>query len=523
MSVPFYSKIESLSTRTSQFEQNAASSIAEFQGKRITLSNAESSQIQIWSTYQNVMEEISQTKSEIAKQTTVYNQDAMIQPIEVITSFETRLEERLIRVNDMILTYYPTAKIIYGEPCIGEKIPPKIDTTDVNVHQMLSNTSCIRKIRGDGNCFLSSFTTRYLESLVEKNQVHFLIEFIAQDNTVSEVLKQELLETLFSLNGQSQLDAILQDNHKVLPFINYFRQVTANAMKNNPEQFQVSFFSDIQHVYGGTINESYENLIHKYVSTMGVDFSHPMIVALCSTLKFPVLIIDPKIGAPNGINVLDALYSDGTFCRCDNHYFVLYPREQAPQIILPSVQLIQPSQPRDTQRPTEIIVTCKIPSGHQLYIRGSGDLLSWEVGKPLTQIDEQTWVYCSIKPIQDMEYKFLIDDQVWQEGGNNKISNGKIDGENPRFTLAPATRITIRFPTDSNDRLFIRGNGPGMSNWSQAIELRREGNGIWTFETQQGGFENFEYKIVLNDQKWESGQNHKIESGKKEEIIPQFN
>lgn len=117
-----------------------------------------------------------------------------------------------------------------------------------------------------------------------------------------------------------------------------------------------------------------------------------------------------------------------------------------------------------------------------------------------------------------MQYKFLIDDVVWQEGDDNKISQGKIEGTNrPRF--APTAQIFVKF--NGNGTLFIHGTGPGMS-WQQGVRLDKIDNNTWVFNTLTQ-FENFEYKLVLNDQTWENGPNHRINCGKKEEIIPQFN
>jgi len=117
-----------------------------------------------------------------------------------------------------------------------------------------------------------------------------------------------------------------------------------------------------------------------------------------------------------------------------------------------------------------------------------------------------------------MEYKFLLDDEIWQDSGNNKISKGSIDEANPRCTFT--TRITIKCDA-SQGTPFIRGNGPGMNNWATGIELRRIDNNTYVFETQNN-FEKFEYKILRNNETWENSGDRKIAYGKKEEIIPQF-
>jgi hypothetical protein len=308
-------------------------------------------------------------------------------------------------------------------------------------------------------------------------------------------------------------------------------------MKNHKENFEAYLLSDIEDVYHENIHgKSYKELVDKYVLTMGVDFSHPMIIALCKKFDFPVLIIDPKIGSPQGVNILDKPYVNATFCRNDNHYFVLYPKEEKnPPMIIP----MQPVLNTTTNKPIEIVIKCQIPFGNTLFIRGSGNGLSWDRGIPLTQINDDTWKYRLSPPLQDqdMEYKLLVNDTIWQDNANYKIHKGKVDSEAhvPHFTPAssmsseihdapvPTTQITVKFDAGFGNKLFIRGNGPGGMHWEKGVELRNVGGDVWVFETREN-FENFEYKILLNDQKWEniSTSNHKIGYGKKEEIIPKF-
>jgi hypothetical protein len=301
-------------------------------------------------------------------------------------------------------------------------------------------------------------------------------------------------------------------------------------MKEYRDDFEAFFLSEIGDIFHGkTEGQSYESLVDNYVLAMGVDFSHPMITALCRKLHFSVLIIDPKIGAQSSVNILDSSGASGTFCRNGEHYFVLYTPEEALPIPVPVIPL-----PSHQLQPTEMMFKCKIPIGHTLFIRGSGNGLSWEKSSPLTPIDEDTWSLHSHTPLEDMEYKFRLDDALWEDGDNHKMVQGKIDEAHPRFTLPPSSRvemsdtlskpirttqITVKFDTELKNGLSLCGNGPGM-NWEKGIELRNIGHGVWAFETQSD-FENFEYKIVFNG-KWEDGDNHKIDCGKKEEIAPKF-
>ena len=61
------------------------------------------------------MQQISELKKEIASKTTYENQENMIMLVERVTIHETDVLEGLKGLNDTLLTYYPTAKIFYGD------------------------------------------------------------------------------------------------------------------------------------------------------------------------------------------------------------------------------------------------------------------------------------------------------------------------------------------------------------------------------------------------------------------------
>lgn len=527
MAISFSSQIQNLNKKTNQLDNTINTIIPQLQGKKLSVVDAESIHNKIFETFQQVNIELSQLGTQIEKQTTYSNQEEMFQYKKSIIDIETSISKKLKTFNETVLTYCPTAKIFLDEPCIHDKTAPKINTSNAKILQMLEKCSYIREVRGDGNCFLSAFTTRFLENLVKKNNSEQFIQLLTEDGLEASELKTELVTTLFSITDPSQLETILKNNHAIWPFISYFRQLAALEMKKDPDRYSPSFLAEVEYTYGGTTQgQSYESLVDKYVLTMGVDFSQPAMIALCEKLDFPILIIDPIIGSPEGVNILDKSYADATFCRNEEerHYFVLYPREEAP-LALPMIQqapsIIIQNPPRIQTRPTEIIVRCKVPDGHHLYIRGDGNGLNWEKGIQLTQIDDDTWAYLSSAELKDMKYKFLIDDEGWQEGGDNKISQGKIEGTNqPHFT--PTAQIRVRCDAGKGE-VFIRGNGPGMS-WDdgKGIMLHRVDNNTLIFTTY-APFKKFEYKLLLRDEKWENGHNHSIEFGKKAEHIPQFN
>lgn len=528
------SKLEPLSLKTRIFEIDAQMQQASLQGRDVAIPNLEESHNRISQVYQNLQQEIGNLKLEINAQTNHSNQEQMFSLVATLTGYETDISKCMIQLNDQVLTRYPTAKIDYGRPCISEQKAPLVETKNPKFAELLQKSACIREIRGDGNCFLSAFTTRFLETLIKEKTIINFIQDLSDNDAINGILKESLIETLFTLNDNpTQLEQVLQNNQKILPFVNYFRHVAANEMKNDPEFYEAFLRSDIQDLYKGNVcDQSLENLIDQYVLTMGTCFSHPMITALCKQLQFPVIIIDPKMGAVEGLHILDQGEPKGTFCRNGEHYFVLYTKEEAPPMApLPSAQLPLPP----LVKPTEIAIQCQVPFGHNLFIRGSGNPLNWDKGIPLIQIDEQTWIFRSSVPLNDMEYKFLFDDEIWETGSNHKISQGRLDGAKPTLPIPPSantqfdqlqnrpiqtTRITVKYDAGVGNKLTIQGTAPGL-NWGKGIEMKNLGNNIWIWETQSD-FEKFEFKILLNDKQYETGQNHTIECGKKNEIVPSF-
>lgn len=455
--------------------------------------------------FEQTMKKSESLGQEIQAATTFANQEQNLGLVIQLTRCHDRLQAVWNRFNDYALTICPTAKINYGAPCVG---PRRADR---------------REIRGDGNCFVSSLTTCYLESLVGDKRVEQAIGSICEGRFATKEVKEELINILLSLQEYpSQLESVLQNNHKILPFVHYFRTLAADEMKRHPEQFEAFFRSEIEHVFNGVAqSKSYNDLIDDYVCRMGVDFSHPMILALCQRLNFNVKIIDPKIGLPGGLNILDHSEPKATFCRQEAHYYVLYPRVAAP---------VQPRNPAPVERLQEVEINYSCPFGHNLFIRGSGNGLSWDRGLPLIEKPGDVFVWRPGQPLANgTEYKILFDDEIWEEGTNRQISQGRPEVRAPRFVLPVevsqlpperSTRITVRCAAPEGSHLTVRGNGPKMS-WEHGIPLRHVGGDIWVFE-MQGEFRDFEYKILLNEtwEQWEG--NRSTGAGAREEIAPRF-
>ncbi len=83
------------------------------------------------------------------------------------------------------------------------------------------------------------------------------------------------------------------------------------------------------------------------------------------------------------------------------------------------------------------------------------------------------------------------------------------------------TRVTIRYDVGLNNHLYIRGNGAGLS-WDRGVLLKNTGPDEWVWETSLP-VSGCEFKILLNDEKFEEGENHRLEEGVWLQYTPLFN
>jgi hypothetical protein len=79
------------------------------------------------------------------------------------------------------------------------------------------------------------------------------------------------------------------------------------------------------------------------------------------------------------------------------------------------------------------------------------------------------------------------------------------------------TRITVRYNAGYDNNLFIRGSGAGLS-WDQGVMLKNIGPDEWVWEPNGP----CEFKVLINDQQFESGENHHVPDGIALQYTPKF-
>jgi hypothetical protein len=99
----------------------------------------------------------------------------------------------------------------------------------------------------------------------------------------------------------------------------------------------------------------------------------------------------------------------------------------------------------------------------------------------------------------------------------NKPIEKEKKNSNPKKEM---TRITIRYNVGYDNQLFIRGQGAGL-NWKQGLPLKNIAPDEWAWETNIP-FDDCEFKVLINDERFESGENHHIHNGIALQYTPNF-
>jgi hypothetical protein len=108
-------------------------------------------------------------------------------------------------------------------------------------------------------------------------------------------------------------------------------------------------------------------------------------------------------------------------------------------------------------------------------------------------------------------------------GGGAMTSKSKSPVIKEEFVLERVpvkTRITIHYDVGFGNALYIRGRGAGLS-WDKGVPLKNAKADEWIWETSSP-FSACEFKILLNDEIYEAGDNHPITQGTQLKYTPQF-
>ncbi len=80
--------------------------------------------------------------------------------------------------------------------------------------------------------------------------------------------------------------------------------------------------------------------------------------------------------------------------------------------------------------------------------------------------------------------------------------------------------ITVKYNCGFGNCLFIRGDGAGLS-WDKGIQLKNIDSDTWVWEGDRP-FTQFSFKVLLNDEIFELGDDHVMISGSNYNFSPNF-
>ena len=90
-----------------------------------------------------------------------------------------------------------------------------------------------------------------------------------------------------------------------------------------------------------------------------------------------------------------------------------------------------------------------------------------------------------------------------------------------RSTHGKKTRITVKYDVGFGSSLFVRGQGAANLSWNKGTPLKNVRADEWQWETEET-FNNCEFKVLINDQEFEMGDNHVVKCGGNVQYSPSF-
>jgi len=82
---------------------------------------------------------------------------------------------------------------------------------------------------------------------------------------------------------------------------------------------------------------------------------------------------------------------------------------------------------------TTVIAQVDVGWGNSLYIRGEGGGLSWEKGILMDCNGDNEWVWSTATASKGLEFKLLVNDELWCDGENLCVKAGGTSISQPTF------------------------------------------------------------------------------------------
>ncbi|MCC5832059.1 MAG: hypothetical protein JJU12_03345 [Chlamydiales bacterium] len=83
------------------------------------------------------------------------------------------------------------------------------------------------------------------------------------------------------------------------------------------------------------------------------------------------------------------------------------------------------------------------------------------------------------------------------------------------------TRVVIQVDPNFPKELYLRGEGLANLSWEKGVELKHVRPDEWVFETDEP-FSSGSFKVLINDETYELGENHPLYPGASIRVNPKF-
>lgn len=99
----------------------------------------------------------------------------------------------------------------------------------------------------------------------------------------------------------------------------------------------------------------------------------------------------------------------------------------------PAKKAAAPKKASKKVQQTSLIARVDVGFGNSLYVRGSGAGLSWSKGTLLDNVSPYEWAFKTTKAKGEVEFKYVLNDEVWAEGENLTVAAGGTSISSPIF------------------------------------------------------------------------------------------
>lgn len=83
------------------------------------------------------------------------------------------------------------------------------------------------------------------------------------------------------------------------------------------------------------------------------------------------------------------------------------------------------------------------------------------------------------------------------------------------------TQIVVRCDCGFPNALFIRGEGLAALSWDKGLPMKNVSADQWVWESDRP-CSTVQFKVLINDTRYEIGENHSVAFGQRTEVTPKF-